>query len=267
MRANLSLMSGDGDSQPKAQLQEPLGRLVAAIADWIESHSDEIKALSEWLVRHEDEIGSFDAWVAVQSGCKRTKLYAPVSPVWQEISEAEKAMSDEALEAVILDAYSPGGPGHEKLLEEIRSAPLLQSREREIGEVLNSWIEGRYYVAICGALPLVEGVLASAHGEWQKLHAYIDAINDRIDGSALLTPEEEVGLLLNMSALEMVLGVRETIWKSGQTGVDVSSTILNRHRALHGTGKDWDTPVNATRSMLLLAAVARVAQLLRDQPA
>lgn len=249
------------NTQPQLQLPPALGQLLSAVAEWLDCHRDEIVAFAKWFEFHEPEIKSFAIWAAVQSACKKTRLYAPIAPVWQDIAEAEQiGKSTSELAALILSAYAPGGAGHGVLLGEIRSAALLQSRTSQVGEVLDSWVEGRNYVAICGALPLAEGLLAEAHGKWQSdMGQYRKAINRRLDESGSLPPDEEADLILNSSALEMVLAAPETIWKSGHTRAGASSPVLNRHKALHGTSSGWDSAENATYSTLLLSAAARIA--------
>ena len=57
----------------------------------------------------------------------------------------------------------------------------------------------------------------------------------------------------------MVLDEIPNVWKNGRQQVGAIVDELNRHYALHGTGVGWDDSRNATRAVLLLAALARVA--------
>ena len=66
-------------------------------------------------------------------------------------------------------------------------------------------------------------------------------------------------LLLNKSALDMAMNAADGIWRHRRHGAGTSTTELNRNIALRGTGYGWHTQQNAVRSVLLLAAMARVA--------
>jgi hypothetical protein len=223
---------------------------------------------STWIAEHEEEITAFMRWHLLLRACEATKLYAPPVPsAWWTIADAVEASADSAqLEALILTIYGPGGEGYDTLCNELHSAPLLVLRHEEVDEVIVSLEEGRYYVTICGALPLVEGLLADAYGKWQK-HLDDYPIKDRLERSGALPSEVESELLINSSAVDMVtVGIPE-IWESRRMSVGESDTDLNRHLALHGTGRGWNTKANAIRSILLIAAAARVAEpLLGPQP-
>ena len=247
-------------TEPLANIFGVVGEIVAAVQGWADRHADEITAAVRWVVDHQQELEGFATWGAVRRACEQTGLYAPPAPAWKTIAEAARRGDDAAsLNALILSAYGPTGEGHDALSDELRSAPLLKDRRREVDEVLASLEDGRYYVTICGALPLVEGVMASAHGKWQKhLDAY--PLSERLDQSGALTSEQEAELILHASAIEMVFGAIGTTWKSGShRGVGAVLADLNRHRALHGTARGWDTVENATYALLLLGAAARIA--------
>jgi hypothetical protein len=247
-------------AEPLANILGAVGELVAAFQGWVDRHAEEIDATIRWVKEHQREIEAFGTWGAVRRACEETSLYAPPAQVWRTIAEAARRGDDAAsLNALILSSYGPSGEAHRALCEELRSAPLLQDRSREIDEVLASLEASRYYVTICGALPLIEGVLASAHGKWQKhLDAY--PLSKRLHESGALSADQEVELILHASAIDMVFGGIRTTWKSGghrQVGAVLAD--LNRHRALHGTARGWDTVDNATYALLLLAAAARIA--------
>jgi hypothetical protein len=159
--------------------------------------------------------------------------------------------------------YGPGGAGFDALTEELRDAELLANRQREVGEVLASLVDGRYYVTVCGALPLVEFVLSSAAGKWSDPRKHLERLEARLDEE--LSPEVEADLLIEGTAIEMVLNEIPEIWKNGRQNIGAINEKLNRHLALHGTARGWDDPANATRSVLLLAAVARIASPLLGQ--
>jgi hypothetical protein len=63
--------------------------------------------------------------------------------------------------------------------------------------------------------------------------------------------------MLKWSAVKMVLRGIDEVWKSASPRV---GGPLNRNLALHGTGREWDTPENAVRAVLLVAAAAQVAE-------
>jgi hypothetical protein len=215
---------------------------------------------ADWVNRHQGEIAAFHEWLLVARACEITRLYAPVSPAWPEIARAVEAGADaDDLKEVLLRAHGPRGAGYEALSTELRSAPLLKGRRQEVDEVLASLADERNYVTICGALPLVEGLLAQAHGKWKKrLTDY--PIEARLDQPGGLTTEEEAELLINKSAVEMVIEGIPEVWKSERMRAGAQTTELNRNWALHGTARGWHTPENATQSVLLVAAAARVAQ-------
>jgi hypothetical protein len=218
-----------------------------------------LRSVLAWADRNRETIAGFLIWGAVERACERTRLYAPADlDAWKRITEAESEGTP-PLEALILNLYGPGGVAHETLVEELTRAPLLASRRREVDEVLASLDDGRYYVTICGALPLVEGVLATAYGKWQKrVDDY--PLTDRLDTHGDLTPDEEAELVLNVSAIHMLDSALPEVWRSGAHRVGAIVVELRRHLALHGTASGWDTRENAVRSVLLLAAAARVSE-------
>jgi hypothetical protein len=220
---------------------------------------DALHAAGRWVVEHREEIELFGLWGNVVRACDETRLYAPASGAWHQIADATRDGANEtALTTLFIELYGPGGPAHQSLCEELDSAALLRARKREVGEVLASLADGRNYVTICGALPMVEGLLADAYGKWQRrLSDY--PLWDRLDTAGALTPEEEAEILLNSSALGMVEASIPEVWKSGRIDPGSVTAELNRHLILHGTGRGWDTRENAIRTVLLLAAVARVA--------
>jgi hypothetical protein len=216
--------------------------------------------LAQWVSNHSDEIEAFVVWGRVNRACDATALYAPPGPAWHHISQAEGANdSSKDLESLILSLYGAGGIGHDALRDEILSAPLLKSRKREVAEVLDSLAEARHYVTICGALPLVEGLLAEAYGKWKK-HPSSYPLTARLSKADAFTPEEESLLLLNQSAFKMLRTGIPKVWKSHPAKPGKTTTALNRNVALHGTGRGWDTRENAIKAVLLMAAAARIAE-------
>jgi len=114
-------------------------------------------------------------------------------------------------------------------------------------------------VTICGTLPLVEGTLAAAYGKWQNnVGEY--PLTDRLKTHGALTSEEEAELLMNASAIHMLEAALPDVWRRRTRHRPGAVVVeLRRHLALHGTASGWDTRENAVRSVLLLAAAARVA--------
>lgn len=234
------------EEAPKASLGEMFLQMATSIGQWIKDHQEEIDA--------------FILLNRIARAGEMTGLYAPVAPAWLAIRAAVEADEEpEAISGLILASYGPGGDSQDVLIAEILGASRLRGRLPEVEQVLDSWREGRNYVAICGTLPLVEGLLAAAHGKWKKrLEDY--PLSDRLMGEdGGLTDAETAELLLNATAVQMVMdAVRET-WKARRMQPGAIVVALNRHLALHGTSRGWDTRDNATRSLLLLAAAARVA--------
>ncbi len=186
---------------------------------------------------------------------------------WLEITEAVHR-GDPAnppdYEAIIISAYQPGGVGFEALRHELLQAPLLRDRQREVAEVLDSLADGRNYVAVCGALPLIEYVISNAAGKWNHPHKHLAELKrrlheDDIDGNDTI--------VLEYAAVQMILEEIPNVWKDGRQQVGAIVGELNRQYALHGTGLGWDDSTNATRAVLLLGAAARVADpLFRPRP-
>jgi hypothetical protein len=206
-------------------------------------------------------VSSLVTWKMVRDACDRAVLYAPFDgDAWEAIARAQSERI-EGIEGVILATYAPGGVGFETLVGELSTAPLLADRRPQVLEVIQSVIDGRHYVAICGALPLAEGTLALAHGRWQSRVADYP-LEARLKADAIARADQ-VDLLLNASAVTMVCGAKSGIWYSGGRGGhrDLGGilTELNRHRVLHGTARGWETKENAVYALLFLAAAARVA--------
>jgi hypothetical protein len=217
-----------------------------------------LQSIVDWADRNRDNIAAFAVWGAVERACEHTRLYAPADfDAWNRIAKAESDGSP-PLEALILDLYAPGGEGHDTLVEELTTAALLVDRRRQVDEISASLSDGRYYVTICATLPLVEGTLATAYGKWQK-HVGDYPLTDRLATVDALSSDEEAELLLNASAIHMLDAALPEVWRSGPHRVGAVAVELRRHLALHGTASGWDTRENAIRSVLLLAAVARVA--------
>jgi hypothetical protein len=214
---------------------------------------------AEWVRGHEAEIRVFAIWGAVGRAGEEARLYVPFhAEAWQQIDELQRQAEPESepdYVALIVRLYGPGGVAYDALRDELRSAELLQDRVREVDEVLESLQDGRYFVTICGALPLVEYVLSSAAGKWNDPREHLKELEARLNESA----SEYLDVLLEATAVEMVLGEVPEIWKDGRQNIGAINDRLNRHRALHGTARGWDDVANATRALLLLAAVARIA--------
>lgn len=168
--ARVALAGESPQQSPLRDVLGPISELFGAFHAWIDRHRDEVKAVLDWVAQHQQELEALSVWGAAQRACRTTCLYAPLAPAaWSHLAEAERrGENPETLAALILKAYGPGGDAHDALQAELRSAPLLQNRRRELDEVLDSLVDARHYVTICGALPLVEGVLAGAYGNWQR---------------------------------------------------------------------------------------------------
>jgi hypothetical protein len=217
-------------------------------------------ALARWLQEHEEEVRAWGLWGAVSTACTDAGLYAPLHrEAWLTIADVKHGDGNPApdFEAIITGLYAPGGVGFEALKHEIRDAPLLRDRQREVGEVLDSLADGRNYVAVCGALPLVEYVISHAAGKWNDPRKHLEVLKQRL-GDDDLDLEADVDLLLDYAAVRMVLDEIPNVWKDGRQQVGVVVDGLNRQYVLHGTGVGWDDSPNAIRAVLLLAAVARV---------
>jgi hypothetical protein len=224
-------------------------------------------ALGKFIREHEEEIRAWGLWGTVNTACTEARLYAPMHrEAWLEIATAGRVEDGETpdYEAAITSAYGPHGVGFEALRQELLDAPLLRTRQREVEEVIESLVDRRNYVTVCGALPLVEYVLSSAAGKWNDPTKHHEVLKRRLHEE---DAEDLDNLLLEYAAVHMVLEEIPVVWKSGRLQVGAIVEELNRHRALHGTGVGWDDATNATRAVLLLAAAARVANALLKPPA
>ena len=199
-------------------------------------------------------------WGTVSSVCTDARLYAPLHrEAWLGIMEAvqeERRVGTPDYEVIITSIYGPGGVGFETLRQELLASPLLRDRQREVGEVLCSLADGRNYVTICGALPLVEYVISAAAGKWNHPQKHLAELKRRLHEDDFDGNET---ILLEYSAVQMVLEEIPNVWNAGRQQIGVVVDELNRQYALHGTGIGWDDSTNATRAVLLLAAAARVA--------
>lgn len=221
---------------------------------------------ADWVRRHEPELRAVGTWGAVGSVGREARLYVPIhAEAWRQIEEARHGPDSQAgpdqagpdHEALIVSLYGPGGVAFDTVREELLQAQLLDDRKHEVEEVLASLVDGRYFVTVCGALPLVEHVLSNAAGRWNDPRKHLKTLDARLDEP--VSPEVEADLLIQATALEMVLSEVPEIWKDGRQNIGAINEKLNRHLALHGTARGWDNSANATRSVLLLAAAARVA--------
>ena len=214
---------------------------------------------------HEEDIRVFGLWASVNLACQETRLYAPPNgPAWEQISEAHRGDTGRAdTVSLILSLYGPGGAAHDALRDELLDPDILKPRHREAEEVLDSLGDGRYYVTICGALPLVEYVLKEASGKWEqplKLR-----LEERFDKHETLPSEMETDLFLHAAAAEMLTWAIPEWWRPRKPPTGLTDE-LNRQWVLHGTGSGWDTRENAIRSVMLVAAAARVPKPILSMP-
>lgn len=224
-----------------------------------EQLSGAAKAFGKWVDEHQDEIRALGIWGTVSTACREGRLYAPMHrEAWLEIIEAVRGDSANPpdYEGIIISAYQPGGVGFEALREELLDAPLLRDRHREVGEVLDSLVDSRNYVAVCGALPLIEYVISNAAGNWNHPQKHIAELKRRLHEDDF---DGNDTIVLEYAAVQMILKEIPDVWKDGRQQVGAIVGELNRQYALHGTGLGWDDSTNATRAVLLLAAAARVA--------
>jgi hypothetical protein len=216
---------------------------------------------AEWVRRHEHELRALGTWGAVGHAGREARLYVPRDPeAWRLIEEAQfdrESKEELDFEALIVSLYGPDGVAFDALRDEIVQASLLAHRTREVQEVLDSLVDERYFVTVCGALPLVEYVLSNAAGKWNDPRKHLERLDARLDEP--MSSDVEVELLIEATALEMVLSEIPEIWKDGRQNVGAINEKLNRHLALHGTARGWNDRTNGTRAVLLLAAAARVA--------
>jgi hypothetical protein len=226
------------------------------------------RAFGKWLDEHRDELRAWGIWSAVSTACRSARLYAPMHrEAWLEIAAAthrDEGADPPDYEAIIISTYGPGGVGFDALRQELLAAPLLRDRQRAVGEVIDSLADGRNYVAICGALPLIEGVIGTAAGKWNHPHKHVAELKRRLHANDIDGDDE---ILLEYAAVQMVLKEIPNVWKDERQQVGALVDELNRQYALHGTGVGWDDATNATRAVLLLAASARVAGALFKPPA
>lgn len=222
---------------------------------------DLLVSAAKWAHEHEGEINAFVTWGVVSRAGRESGLYVPMDgPTWNKIESAASNREDPDLEQIILSSFSPGGIGYDSLVSELRSADPLQRRDSDLEEVLASIEDSRFFVTICGALPLVEFVLSSAAGSWNDPRKHLEEINRRL--SETLASEIEAELIIESSALEMVRSEIPEIWRDGRQNIGAIEEKLNRHRVLHGATSGWAVAANATRSLLLLAAAAKVSKSL-----
>ncbi len=218
-----------------------------------------LRAAAQWVDRHREEIEAFALWGKVNEACRAAGLYAPLdAQAWERIAADWRRSADPAQSAaLILSLYGPGGSAHATLADDMLAEPLLSDRRSQVEEVLASVADQRPYVAICGALPLFEGALATAAGKWRE--PLDQPLLNRLHEPDSLTAAEEGELILNSAAVEMLREALPLYWKRGPHRPGAVTQELRRHLVLHGTASGWDNPENATRALLLVAAAARVA--------
>jgi hypothetical protein len=225
---------------------------------------DFLNAAGKWIAEHQAEIEALASWSVVYEIGTDARLYVPAeSTSWKEMvarsRAAEAAGETLDAEALVVSLYSPGTPGHRALCDELLVAPLLADRRREVQEVLASVADERYYVAVCGALPLVEFVLSRPSGRWKDPVKHLARLQKRMHEPGA---DDDLDLFIDATAVEMLLVEIPEIWKGRGHVVGAINNKLNRNLALHGSARGWDDQANAVRSVLLLAAAARVASAL-----
>lgn len=222
---------------------------------------DLLVSAAEWIRDNQDEVKGFITWGVVNHAGSESHLYVPLdATTWKAIESARSGDETPDFERIILSAYGPEGSGYDSLVAELKNSDLLQVRSADLEEILASVEDRRYFVAICGTLPLVEYVLSAAAGKWSDPRKHLEEMKRRLNET--LASDLETELLLEHSALEMVLSEIPGIWSNGKQDIGAIEEKLNRHRALHGTTSGWADADNATRALLLLAAAAKVAKSL-----
>lgn len=226
---------------------------------------DVVVGLGRWVEEHEEDLHVYGLWGCVSIACGNTHLYAPPhGPAWERISQERRDDTDQAgVEALILSLYGPGGEAHDALRGELLETDILKPRRREAEEVLDSLADGRHFVTICGALPLVEYVLKEAGGDWQQpLKLRLD---ERFDKHETLAKDMETDLFVYAAAAEMLTWAIPEWWRPRKPPTGLTDE-LNRQWVLHGTGSGWNTRENAIRTVMLVAAAARVAKPILSLP-
>jgi len=218
------------------------------------------EAFGRWLEKNRDLTEGLSIWASVAQECEQAHLYAPLqADSWRAIANLNRRdgdLSPTAAERLILDLYGPGGPGYSQLRSELLEAPLLAEWLGPTTETLDALDRAHSYLAICGALPLVEWCLGKAAGKWQHPHKH--DLGARLFDVPPASHADEAEMLLNWSAVDMLRRGVPEIWTGGSSfGVD--TPLLRRNVVAHGLARGWDTPDNAIRAVLLVAAAARVA--------
>jgi hypothetical protein len=217
-------------------------------------------AFARWVEKNKELLEAFGVWASVAQECEQAHLYAPPHPeAWRAIAElngSDDDLSRAPAERLILDLYGPGGVGHAQLRTELLEAPLLAEWRGPTAETLNALGQDHSYLAICGALPLVEWCLGKAAGKWQQPLKY--DLHARMFEASPASPDDEVEMMLNWSAVDMLCHGVPEIWTGGAS-FGVETPLLRRNVVAHGLAQGWDTRDNAIRAVLLVAAAARVA--------
>lgn len=263
----------------EAAAQSASERVVAGARAFLAQHEATLQAIGvwveeqgRWVAEHGPELEAAGLWSSVRTACDKTELYAPLEPdTWRVIAQASRdGGSEDDLRDLVLSSYAPGGSGYQALRAELEAAPLLALKQVEVKDVLTALEQGLNYATICGALPLIEGVLMEAHGVRNKQIVKITPkkkgntqhpLWKRIYEDDDFTEEERADLiLLGYPAFTMIRVAIRDVWKDRPVEPGSKVPELNRNVALHGSGYGWATQEHARYAVLLLAAAVRVAE-------
>lgn len=232
----------------------------------LDSFAGFLRRSGEWVQSHRPEIEGFVTWGVVATAGRQARLYVPLdADAWRTIADLPNPERDAEInrEQQITTLYGPGGAAFATLRRELLDAPSLAPRRHEVAEVLDSLADRRYFIAVCGALPLVEYLLSVHAGRWGDPQKRLNELRDRLDDLPVTT-DAQASLLVEMTAVEMLLSEVPAVWERGPQRIGAITDKLNRHTALHGSARGWDERTNATRAVLLLAATAKVVHAMQS---
>lgn len=127
------------------------------------------------------------------------------------------------------------------LLEQWKSRAWLNKRIPILKEAIEAHLDGKYFIAISGLLPQIEGIIADAYDHNGKLKCgdykqYVQRLLEKRDRWSQAEAAEEFFL--------------QVVLKSFEHGKKIDSP-LSRHAIVHGADVNYGTKANSLKTILL----------------
>lgn len=195
------------------------------------------------------------AWDEVVEIAFQEGFFLPYSLVDHELIERQQSGADsEELVRILVEGFSPGGRLFPLIENAFETSPALAERLVEAQEVIEAFKGGKYYLTVCGAIPLIEYILHQNAGGWKSgMDDYLSFLPRTMNDFEQI----EDYTIIDYKSFDIAERLLSKLWKRGSHKVHINED-LRRHRILHGTAYGWNTKENGIRILLLVVATSTI---------